>query len=146
MKKYWPLVWVLVLGLVLRLYHTFDVSLWHDEAFSALMIRYGWGEMFRRLALDVHPPMYYIFLKFWHAVFGDTIASLRGFSLLFGMLTIWATWLLVKYIFKDAKLALWAAVLVAINPFFTFQLQYASEARMYTMGAFFGVLAVDAGS
>ena len=136
MKKYFWLILILIIGTALRFYHNLDISLWHDEAFSALMIRYSWPEMFRRLALDVHPPMYYIFLKFWHGVFGDSLLSLRGLSILFGVLTIWATWLLVKYTFKSEKMALWAAVLVALSPF---QLQYVTEARMYTMGAFFSI-------
>jgi uncharacterized membrane protein len=136
-KKYFWLILILVLGTALRFYHNTAISLWHDEAFSALMIRYSWPEMFSRLALDVHPPMYYIFLKFWHYVFGDKLLSLRGFSIFFGILTVWATWLLVKFSFKTEKMALWAALLVAIS---TFQLQYVTEARMYTMGAFFSVL------
>jgi uncharacterized membrane protein len=137
MKKHFWLIIILVLGIALRFYHNTGISLWHDEAFSALMIRYSWPEMFRRLALDVHPPMYYILLRFWHYIFGDKLLSLRGFSIFFGVLTIWATWLFVKYVFKSEKMALWAALLVAIS---TFQLQYVTEARMYTMGAFFSVL------
>lgn len=151
MKKYFWLIAILVLAAALRFYHNTDISLWHDEAFSALMIRYGWGEMFTRLALDVHPPLYYIFLKFWHVIFGDKLLSLRGFSIFFGVLTVWATWLFTKYSLtpnhsatasgtgrENEKMALWAALLVAIS---TFQLQYVTEARMYTMGAFFSVLA-----
>jgi mannosyltransferase len=136
-KKYWPLIVVIIIGTLLRFYRNTDISLWHDEAFSALMIRYGWMEMFRRLALDVHPPMYYILLRFWHYIFGDKLLSLRGFSVLFGVLTIWITWVFVKYAFKSETIALWAAILVSFNPF---QLQYVTEARMYTMGAFFSVL------
>lgn len=149
-KKHFWLIAILVLATALRFYHNTAISLWHDEAFSALMIRYSWPEMFRRLALDVHPPMYYIFLKFWHGIFGDKLLSLRGFSIFFGVLTVWATWLFTKYVLTphhpagasntgrgNEKTALWAALLVAIS---TFQLQYVTEARMYTMGAFFSVL------
>lgn len=138
MKKYFPLILILILGAILRFYHNLDISLWHDEAFSALMIRYPWGEMFYRLGLDVHPPMYYVFLRFWHYVFGNSLLSLRGFSILFSTGTIWAAWLFTKEAFKNEKAALGAALLVAINPF---QLQYVTEARMYTFGAFFALLA-----
>src|SRR6185295_18641507 len=126
MKKYFPLVLILILGTLLRFYHNLDISLWHDEAFSALMIRYPWPEMFYRLGLDVHPPMYYIFLRFWHDVFGDSLLSLRGFSIFFSVGTIWAGWLFVKEAFthstgsgssKHEKAALWAALFIAINPF-----------------------------
>lgn len=50
---------------------------------------------------------------------------------------IWAGWLFTKEAFKNEKAALWAALLLAINPF---QLQYVTEARMYTFGAFFALL------
>jgi uncharacterized membrane protein len=49
-----------------------------------------------------------------------------------------AGWLFTKEAFKNEKAALWAAVFIAINPF---QLQYVTEARMYTFGAFFALLA-----
>lgn len=138
MKKYWLLGGIVLGGLLLRLYHNVDISIWHDEAFSALMIRYPWGEMFQRLAIDVHPPMYYIALRLWHYVFGDSMWSLRGFSVFFGTLTIPAVYLFVKQAFSSEKLALWAAALVAINPF---GFQFSDEARMYTFGGFFAVMA-----
>ncbi len=122
----------------MRFYHNLDISLWHDEAFSALMIRYPWGEMFYRLGLDVHPPMYYTALRLWSYLFGGSMLALRGFSIFFGTAAIWAGWLFTKEAFKNEKAALWAAVFIAINPF---QLQYVTEARMYTFGAFFALLA-----
>ena len=137
MKKYFWLIVITIVGVALRYYHNTDISLWHDEAFSALMIRYPWQEMFYRLGLDVHPPMYYIFLRFWHNIFGDSLLSLRSFSILFSTGCIWVAYAFVKEAFKDERAALWAAVLVAINPF---QLQYVTEARMYTFGAFFALL------
>jgi 4-amino-4-deoxy-L-arabinose transferase-like glycosyltransferase len=137
-KKYWVLALIVLGGLLLRIYHNVDISLWHDEAFSALMIRYPWGEMFTRLGLDVHPPMYYVALRLWHYIFGGTLWSLRGFSIFFGTGTILAAYAFMKEAFQSQKLALWAALLVALNPF---ELQYVTEARMYTFGAFFAVLA-----
>lgn len=138
MKKYFPLILILILGTALRFYHNLNVSLWHDEAFSVLMIRYPWQEMFYHLSLDVHPPGYYILLRLWCDVFGQSLFSLRSLSVLFGVATIWAGWLFTKEAFKSEKAALWAALLIAVNPF---QLKYVIEARMYTMGAFFALLA-----
>lgn len=138
MKKYWALIFILAGGTALRFYHNLDVSLWHDEAFSALLIKYPWPEMMYRLGLDVHPPMYYIFLRLWSYIFGDSLLSLRGMSIFFGSASIWAGWLFVRQAFKNEKAALWAALLLAINPF---QLRFVTEARMYTMGAFFAILA-----
>jgi uncharacterized membrane protein len=138
MKKHYPIFLILILGLLLRLYHNTNLSLWHDEAFSALLIKYPWQEMLYRIGLDVHPPAYYIFLRIWHYIFSDSLLSLRLFSVFFGVGTIWGVWLLVKIIFESRRLAIITAFLVAVN---TFQIQYATEARMYTMGAFFTVMA-----
>ncbi|MBI4049667.1 MAG: glycosyltransferase family 39 protein [Candidatus Doudnabacteria bacterium] len=125
---------ILILGALLRLYHNTAVALWHDEAFSALYTRdYGWGEMMYRIGLDVHPPLYYILLKFWTLIFGHSLISLRGLSILLGVLTIWIGYVLVKKISGSEKFALYAGLLLALNPF---QIQYSLEARMYTLGTF----------
>lgn len=132
------LISTLIIGTLLRLYNNTAVALWHDEAFSALYIRdYGWGEMMHRIGLDVHPPLYYILLRLWHYVFGTNLVSLRSFSILFGVLTIWAGYLFVKELFGDKKTALFASLLLALNPF---QIQYSLEARMYTLGTFLVLL------
>jgi uncharacterized membrane protein len=137
MKKYFWISLILLLALVLRFYNNLGISLWHDEAFSALLIKYNWGEMMYRIGLDVHPPAYYVFLRIWHYVFGDSLLALRGMTVFFGVGTVWAVWMFVRTAFKQENWALWVALLVALNPF---QVQYATEARMYTMGAFFAVL------
>lgn len=132
-KPYW--LWLILgLGTFFRFYNNTSLALWHDEAFSALYIRdYGWSEMMYRIGLDVHPPLYYWLLRGWSYIFGFELLSLRGFSILFGVLTIWAGYLFVRKAFGNHKLALLAAFLLAINPF---QVQYAVEARMYTLGTF----------
>jgi uncharacterized membrane protein len=128
------LIPVLLTGLFFRIYNNTAIALWHDEAFSALYVRdYGWREMMYRIGLDVHPPLYYWILRLWTYVFGSGLASIRGLSIIFGVLTIWAAYLLVRKAFGSQRLALLAAFLIAINPF---QAQYALEARMYTLGTF----------
>lgn len=145
------LFFILLIGTFLRFYNNTAVALWHDEAFSALYIRYSWGEMVNRIILDVHPPLYYFVLRLWAYVFGDSLLSLRSLSVLLGVATMVAVYYLVKAAFsakgrsaeasreggKNNKLALLAAFFVAINPF---QIQYALEARMYTLGTFLVVI------
>ena len=128
------LIPIFLIGIFFRFYNNTAIALWHDEAFSALYIRdYGWKEMMYRIGLDVHPPLYYLLLRLWNYVFGSGILSLRGFSILFGTLTIWAGYLFVKKAFGSKRLALLSAFMLAINPF---QAQYSVEARMYTLGTF----------
>lgn len=140
-RQYFYLIAIVALGLVLRLYNLTAISLWHDEAFSALLIKYPWSEMMYRIGLDVHPPMYYIFLRVWYYILGNSLWSLRGFSAFFGVGLIILTYKFVKDAFNNERLALVAALLVAVNPF---QISYVTEARMYTMGAFFTLLAACA--
>ena len=127
------LLFILIIATVLRLYNLTAISLWHDEAFSALLVKYNFSEMMHRIALDVHPPFYYLALRCWDLFFGNSLFSIRMFSVLFGVLIVLGVYLLVKEIFKNNRLALFASLLVAVNPF---QIQYASEARMYTLGTF----------
>ncbi len=131
-QKFW-LIPVLALGALMRLYHSTSIALWHDEAFSALYIRYPWGEMMHRIGLDVHPPLYYWMLRIWTGIFGQGLFGLRSLSILLGVLSIYAGYLFVKEIFKNEKLALLAAFFLAINPFL---IQYGWEARMYSLGTF----------
>src|SRR5690348_1185553 len=95
-------LWLSLIGLVaaaLRFYHAAAITLWHDEAFSALYLHYSWHEMFYRITLDVHPPLYYVLLRWWNYLFGWGLLSLRGFSILFGLLAVWAGYLFVKEAF-----------------------------------------------
>lgn len=121
----------LILGAALRLYHATGVALWYDEAFSALFLRYPWREMMYQISLDVHPPLYYIILRLWSYLAGQSLFGLRLLSIVLGVLTIWAGYLLALAAFKNKKIASLTAVLLAINPF---QVQYALEMRMYTLG------------
>ncbi len=131
-KKHWVLLGIIVLGVLLRFYHNTTISLWHDEAFSALYIKYPWQEMMYRIGLDVHPPFYYIALRFWHYVFGDSLLALRSFSIVTGAAIIPVAYAFVKRAFHNHRAALVVALLTAINPF---QLEYVTEVRMYTLGA-----------
>lgn len=131
--SYLVLPLILLAGGLLRFYQNTAVALWHDEAFSALFMRYPWSEMMYRIGLDVHPPLYYIILRFWTYLAGQSLLSLRLLSIIFGVLTIWAGYLFIKTAFQNRLLAIVAALFLALNPF---QIQYALEARMYTLGTF----------
>lgn len=137
-KFYLIFILILVLAAALRFYNITAISLWHDEAFSALLIKYPFPEMIYRIGLDVHPALYYIILKPWAYLFSDSLFSLRAFSAFFGILTVWGVYLLIKEVFNRKKLGLLAALFVAINPF---QVAYGAEARMYTLGTFLIVFA-----
>jgi mannosyltransferase len=118
-------------GTALRAWQITLRSLWFDEAFSWRLIQFSWPEMFTRAAADVHPPLYYIVVRVWSVVFSDSLLALRSFSVVAAAATIAAAYLFGAYAFRSRWTGLLAAALVAFSPW---QIQFAWEARMYTLG------------
>jgi uncharacterized membrane protein len=75
-----------------------------------------------------HPPLYYLFLRFWAMVWGTSPAAIRSFSALLSLLLFPAVYWLCWELFESA-LAGWVAIaLFAVSPF---HLVYAQEAREF---------------
>lgn len=127
----WLLLLITVTGVFFRSYHLTARSLWFDEAFSWRLIQFSNAEMLSRAAADVHPPLYYLILKAWSLVFGSSLLALRSFSVAAAALTISAAYLFTKYATSSQAAGLFAALLLAVSGW---QIQYAGEARMYTLG------------
>ena len=70
-----------VLGSLLLSLRYLGRDLWFDEAFSVLAIVKPWPELLSFLGGDVHPPLYYMFLKAWGGIFGMSPEALRCMSL-----------------------------------------------------------------
>jgi mannosyltransferase len=131
-KQLAVLIGIVLVGLALRCYQLDARSFWFDEAFSWRLIQFPLGEMIQRVAADNHPPLYFILLKAWAAVFGESAWVLRGLSVLLGGATIVGLYLFVIEAFdRNRGLALFTAVLVALG---VFQIRWAWEVRMYTLG------------
>lgn len=133
--------------LIFQLYWLGGYSIWHDEAFSGLLVRYDIGEMMHRIALDVHPPLYYLLLRAWTGLIGNTELTLRLYSLLFGCIATYLTWRVAQLLTRNKNIALASAFLFFAN---SFVIQHNMEARMYTMGIslilgtlLYGVTAID---
>ncbi len=134
---------ILLLFLVLIIVTGFElsiltkISLWHDEAFSALLTRYSFKEMLYRTGLDVHPPFYYILLKGWTGLLGNSLFSLRLFSVFFGVLAVLSLYFLTKEALGHWIFAFFSSVLMTLNSFF---IQFVMEARMFTLGIFLVII------
>ena len=141
------LLLIILLGIGLRTYQLTARSLWFDEAFSWRLIQFSWPEMIARDAQDVHPPLYYILLKSWAVVFGTSLLALRLFSVLAATGSIALTYMFVaaswslssqKDVASRARAAaLTASLFMAVSGW---QIAFAWEARMYTLGVFFTLL------
>jgi mannosyltransferase len=127
----WVLLAIVLVGTGLRTYELTMRSLWFDEAFSWRLIQFPYAEMLQRTAADVHPPLYYLLLKTWRVVFASSLLSLRMFSVVFAAFTIGAGYLFTATAARSRQAGLLAAALLAFSGF---QIQYAWEARMYTLG------------
>ena len=88
---------------------------------------------------DVHGPAYYVLLKGWIWIFGNTDVALRSMSLLFGLLAMWQIWRFTgrKYGSVAANLAV---VFVAMS---TTYVHYFTEARMYSLVIFLSALSFN---
>lgn len=129
---------IIVLGLCLRLYNITYRGIWLDEGISI-----KWGSMdilsmIINTAIDVHPPLYYIILHYWMAIFGHSEFAVRMLSTTAGVLTIAAAYKLAKYLF-DEKTALISAFIVSIS---ALHIRYAQETRGYTIVALLSVLSI----
>src|SRR5262245_16564124 len=75
---------LVLIGLGIRGHDLSARSLWFDEAFCWRLTEFPIPEMIRRVGLDNHPPLYFLLLKGWTSVFGESTMALRSLSVLLG--------------------------------------------------------------
>ncbi len=149
-KKHFYLLFTLVLLLAigLRFGAMVNRSFWYDEAFSILISEKGPQAILAgtltmdepSVTADIHPPTYYFLLDGWMHLFGRSILAARILSLLLGIGILINIFLLTRELLGEPS-ALLASLLVAVSPF---QIQFATEIRMYALLTFFLTLATYA--
>lgn len=99
-----------------RLYHLGYLAMWHDEVFSAVTARMPWSGMFQAIIADiVHPPLFYILLKLWMAVGGQSIGWMRLLPYLFSVCTVPPLLALIKQLRLSGHARTVALLLVTFN-------------------------------
>ncbi len=68
-------------GVLLRGYGIYERSMWFDESASWRIARLPFSEMFGRIALDNHVPLFFLLLRAWMGLFGESLVSLRSLNL-----------------------------------------------------------------
>lgn len=126
------LLFIMLLGAVLRFNHPDFQSIWLDEIFS--MIHANPDKSFMEIyafikAYDPHPPLYYFLLHVFLKIFGYTTLNARIFSAIIGIVGIYYLYLLAKELFNK-RIGLIAGLLLAVN---YFHIYYSQEIRMYTL-------------
>ena len=122
---------ITLLCVALRVYHIGAASLWSDEIFS----RY-YADLFGLhylltdgLSSEPTPPTYYLLLRGWMALWGDSEAALRSLSAVASTLCIPVTYFLGRELLGKLQGVL-GALLFALCPL---SLYFAQEARVYTL-------------
>lgn len=120
---------VLALAAALRLYHLGQESLWFDEGWVVRVTNLSNADLVADAAADVHPPLYYFFMKFWVCLFGAGEWVLRFPSVLFGLVTVYGVYRLGRALYEPAT-GLAGAFLTALS---VFHVRYSQEARSYAL-------------
>ncbi|MBE9028593.1 glycosyltransferase family 39 protein [filamentous cyanobacterium LEGE 11480] len=120
------------------------------QSFQALKSSNGIASTIASMAIeDSHiAPLYFVLARIWGNWFGDSVASLRGLSAVFGVLLIPSTYYLAIELFRpitqnldnpvsdklgwrrNQAIAQWSMILVASSPL---QFLMAREARLYSL-------------
>ncbi len=127
------MIWIILgAGLILRLIGL-NQSLWLDEGINIMAAKSFslFGMVTQYAIADFHPPGWFVILWVWGKLFGYSEISVRLPSVIFGVLTMYITYLLGKKIVSK-NLGLLAALLLCINPL---HIYYSQEARMYSLAS-----------
>lgn len=118
-----------------RCWHLGAYGLWFDESFSLYAARLDWRELVRFVAKDVvHPPLFYMLLKVWINIGGESLLWLKLFPALTSVASIAPLLLLAKELRLRAAETNTVLLLVGINNYLIY---YAQELRMYSLLLFF---------
>jgi mannosyltransferase len=136
---------VLLAAAGLRFYLLDGQSFWNDEGNTARLSERSVRLIIEGTASDIHPPLYYLALRGWRELVGESEFGLRSFSAFAGILTIAVASGLGKILMQRRRgaerggraVAVVTAVLVAINPALIY---YSQEARMYALLGLWTVL------
>ena len=121
-----PLI-VLLLAFAVRFHALEAQSLWNDEGNSLRLAERGVSDLVDAAGRDIHPPGYYLALKGWIALAGESEFGLRSLSALEGPLTVALAIVLGRTLFGGAVGTL-AGLFVALSPLAVY---YSQETRMY---------------
>lgn len=128
---------VVLLAFGLRAWHLDFQSLWRDETDA---LRFSQAPLTELLGNLTRPgwngPLYFILLRGWLALGGESEFAARYSSLILGVLAVPLTWVVGRRMAGRATGAIGAA-LVALSPYLVW---YSQELKMYTLVLALGLL------
>lgn len=120
---------IVLAGLALRIFEAGRAPMWFDEIYTTWAARGGFAKVLAIMARDVHPPLHTLLVSAWVSLGGESTAWLRTLSVLFGLATIVAVFLLARAAF-GRRAGLVAAALLAFHPVHTY---FSQESRVYAL-------------
>ena len=122
---------VATIYIAVRFWNLTAACLWFDEIFSVHAAEHSWNSILDFVALDlIHPPLFYLILKVWIAVGGESLVWMRSLPVVFSVVAIVPFLLLCREIKLSYWTSLLAFLLIAVNGSL---IKYAQEVRMYSM-------------
>lgn len=123
---------IFVFATVFYLYKLGFSDLWSDEIYTKTMLDGPLPEFFAKFKNDLHPPLYYLGLRFFTAVFGLNVTTLRLFSVLGVLSTLLLGYFTGQRIFGKQGALYFCLLLISIPMLAA----YSHQARMYTWATF----------
>jgi uncharacterized membrane protein len=124
--------------IALRFWGLTDSCLWFDEIFGIHAAEHSFSGLFWFVAQDlIHPPLFYVLLKFWMALGGDGLLWLRLFPVMFSVFAIFPFLQLCKELQLKTMAVSVALGLFAVNGAL---IKYAQEVRMYSLFLFLSLM------
>jgi uncharacterized membrane protein len=107
--------------------------IWVDESYSFAMVKHSFSEIWRITGADVHPPLYYWYLKIMIEPFGYSMVMAKVASILpYMFIIIFGGKQLRKY-FNERTAILFMGLFFC----FPFAMNYSIEVRMYSLASAF---------
>ena len=131
---------VILLFVFMRLWRLTDVSLDGDEIFSLLLARSDWRSLFTGAVHDaIHPPFFYVLLKTWVGLGGESLFWLRLFPVVASTLCLAPAFLLCADLGIARGARNLAVVIASVHPY---AIYFAQHMRMYCLLALFGLASI----
>ena len=105
--------------------------LWFDEIFSIHAAEHSWNTLLSFVALDlIHPPLFYMLLKLWIGLGGESLAWLRMLPAFLSIASLVPLILFLRELKQRVQVQLICMLLLTVNGAL---LKYSLEVRMYSL-------------
>jgi uncharacterized membrane protein len=118
--------------LSIRLFEITQKNLWFDEVFSWHISLNNFYGIIVRTSHDIHPPLYYVVLKIWMYLFGDSVLILRLLSSLFTSAAIFFIYPVSRRFLSPLN----SIIVIALYIVSPLNIYYSQEVRMAAMNLF----------